>query len=53
MIAGHDESWWQIEVIDVDSDGEIDLLRIRFINGDTMTWETGRQGLAEDWRVVR
>ena len=44
MIAGDDESWWQIEVIDVDSDGEIDLLRIHLvnINGDTMVWEIGR-----------
>ena len=42
MIAGDDERWWQIEVIDVDSDGEIDLLRIHLINlinGDTMVWE--------------
>jgi cyanophycinase len=42
MIAGDDESWWQIEVIDVDSDGEIDLLRIHLINGDTMVWAIGR-----------
>jgi cyanophycinase len=42
MIAGDGESWWQIEVIDVDSDGEIDLLRIHLINGDTMIWEIGR-----------
>jgi hypothetical protein len=42
MIAGDDESWWHIEVIDVDSDGEIDLLRIHLINGDTMVWEIGR-----------
>ena len=45
MIAGDDESWWQIEVIDVDSDGEIDLVRIHLvnlINGDTMVWEIGR-----------
>ena len=41
MIAGDDERWWQIEVIDVDADGEIDLLRIHMINGDTMVWEIG------------
>jgi cyanophycinase len=32
MIAGADESWWQIEVIDVDADGEVDLLRIHLVN---------------------
>jgi cyanophycinase len=45
MIAGDDERWWRIEVIDVDSDGEIDLVRIHLvnlINGDTMVWEIGR-----------
>ena len=45
MITGDDESWWQIEAIDVDSDGEIDLLRIHLVNpisGDTMVWEIGR-----------
>jgi cyanophycinase len=42
MIAGDDESWWQIEVIDVDSDGEIDLLRLHLINGDTIVWEIWR-----------
>ena len=42
MIAGGDESWWHIEVIDVDADGEIDLLRIHLINGDTIVWEIGR-----------
>ena len=39
MTAGVDESWWHIEGIDVDSDGEIDLVRIHLvnlINGDTM-----------------
>ena len=45
MIAGDDESWWRIEAIDVDSDGEIDLLRIHLINGDTMVWEIGAPGL--------
>ena len=42
MIAGDDESWRQIEVVDVDSDGEADLLRIHLINGDTIVWEIGR-----------
>jgi len=45
LIAGVDEGWWQIEVIDVDSDGEIDLVRIHLvnlINGDSMVWEIGR-----------
>ena len=42
LVAGDDESWWQIEVIDVDSDGEIDLVRIHLINGDTMVWEIVR-----------
>jgi cyanophycinase len=44
MLAGDDESWRQIEVIDLDSDGEIDLLRVHLvsINGDTMVWEIGR-----------
>jgi cyanophycinase len=47
MIAGDHESWWQIEAIDVDSDGEIDLLRIHLvnINGDTMVWEIERQDI--------
>jgi hypothetical protein len=43
MIAGVDESWWQIEVIDVDWDGKIDLLRIHLINGDAMVWEIVRE----------
>jgi len=43
MNAGVDESWWQIEAIDVDADGDIDLLRIHLINGDTMVWEIRRQ----------
>ena len=45
MMAGDDESWWQMEAIDVDADGEIDLLRIHLvslISGDTMVWEIGR-----------
>jgi cyanophycinase len=45
MTVGADESWWQIEVIDVDSDGDIDLVRIHLvnlINGDTRVWEIGR-----------
>ena len=42
MTAGDDENWWRIEVIDVDSDGEIDLLRIHLINGHTMVWEIVR-----------
>ena len=41
MIAGDDESWWQIEVIDVDSDGDFDLVRIHLVNGDTKVWEIG------------
>jgi len=43
MNAGVDESWWQIEAIDVDADGDIDLLRIHLINGDTMVWEIRRK----------
>jgi hypothetical protein len=39
MIAGDDESWWRIEVIDADSDGDIDQLRIHLINGNTIVWE--------------
>ena len=39
MTAGDDQSWWQIEVIDLDSDGEIDLLRVHLFNGDTIVWE--------------
>ncbi len=39
MIAGDNESWWRIEVIDADSDGDIDLLRIHLINGNTIVWE--------------
>ena len=38
-IAADDESWWQIEMVDVDSDGEIDLLRIHLTNGDTVVVE--------------
>jgi cyanophycinase len=44
MTVGAEESWWQIEVIDADSDGEIDLVRIHLvnpINGDTRVWEIG------------
>jgi cyanophycinase len=39
MVAGVDESWDQIEVVDVDSDGAIDLVRIHLISGDTVVWE--------------
>jgi hypothetical protein len=42
MTAGDDASWWQIEVFDVDSDGEIDLLRIHLLNGDTVVWQMRR-----------
>ena len=42
VVAGHDESWSHLEVIDIDSDGEIDCLRIHLTNGDTMIWELGR-----------
>jgi cyanophycinase len=45
MLAGDDERWSQIELIDVDSDGDIDLLRIHLVNllsGDTMVWEIRR-----------
>jgi hypothetical protein len=45
MIAGDDKSWWHIEVIDADSDGEIDLVRIHLVNltnGETILWEIGR-----------
>jgi cyanophycinase len=44
MTAASDQSSWQIEVVDVDSDGEIDVVRIHLINinGDTMIWEIGR-----------
>jgi cyanophycinase len=48
MIAGDDESRWRIEVIDVDSDGEMDLVRIHLvnlINGDTTVWEIGARTL--------
>ena len=48
MIAGVDESWRHIEVIDIDSDGEIDLVRIHLvnlINDHTMVWEI-RLGLS-------
>jgi cyanophycinase len=40
MIAGEDGSWSEIEAVDFDSDGDIDLLRIHFINGDTMEIRT-------------
>jgi cyanophycinase len=39
MIAGDDRNWSQIEVIDLDLDGEIDLVRIHLSNGETMVWE--------------
>jgi cyanophycinase len=42
MMAGAGETWWQIELVDVDSDGEIDLLRIHLINGDTIDWQVRR-----------
>jgi hypothetical protein len=29
MVAGEDETWRQIELIDVDSDGDVDLVRIQ------------------------
>jgi cyanophycinase len=45
MIAGVNETWWQIEIVDVDSDGDIDVLRIHLVNlidGDTRIWEIRR-----------
>ena len=44
LVAGYGESWWQLEAVDVDSDGEIDLLRIHLvnlINGDTFLKQIG------------
>ncbi len=37
-IAGAVESWSHIEFMDIDSDGEIDFLRIHLINGDAIVW---------------
>jgi len=42
LIVGDDESWWRIEAMDIDLDGEIDLLRVLLVNGETVIWEIGR-----------
>jgi hypothetical protein len=42
LIAGVAENWEQIEVVDVDSDGDVDLLRIHLVNGDTILWQIRR-----------
>jgi hypothetical protein len=42
MVIGDGGTWSEIETIDVDGDGEIDLLRVHLINGDTIVWEIRR-----------
>jgi hypothetical protein len=44
VIASTAENAWQIDAIDDDSDGEIDRLRIRLIDGDSLGWEV-RKGV--------
>ena len=45
-ITGGADRWWSVETVDIDSDGEIDHLRIHVINlisGDEMIWEIVRE----------